>query len=317
MTDPNRPGFLGCLATSALVLMSCGGPATHQALHPTAAPARFWTNPSTKVCLVLSVAGPRGVAHLGAIEAVKSARGGVSCVIGTSFGAVAGSMYATAPTENVVERFHRFVDTYVEETRREKEDAATEGMLVLGVLGALTGGAGLVLGAGVGFGIGAQSVNEADRARFTAVLDRFYGQAQIERLPIPFATLYQARSDFGYRMQSAGSGDVAWAVTASAANPFMFQDVDVRTATTIDPGSDRVAAVPVEEACRLHPDAALLVVNLTDQPALFSSAMHCPTLEVRVPVPQGTAKTMMRGPEFDSYMLAGFNETLRVLARNP
>ena len=188
-------------------------------------------------------------------------------------------------------------------------------MLVLGLLGALTGGAGLVLGAGVGVGIGAQSVNEADRARFTAVLDRFYGQAQIERLDL-FATLYQARSDFGYRMQFASSGDVAWAVTASAANPFMFQDVDVRTATTIDPGSDRVAAVPVEEACRLYPDAALLVVNLTDQPAFFSSAMRCPTLEVRVPMPQGTAKTMMRGPEFDSYMLAGFNETLKVLAPN-
>ena len=121
MTNPKRPRSLACLAISALLLMSCGGPATGSGFTANAAPPRFWTNPSTKVCLVLSVAGPRGVAHLGAIEAVKSARGGVSCVIGTSFGAVAGSMYATAPKENAVERFHRFVDTYVEETRREKE----------------------------------------------------------------------------------------------------------------------------------------------------------------------------------------------------
>jgi NTE family protein len=118
-------------------------------------------------------------------------------------------------------------------------------------------------------------------------------------------------------MQSAESGDVASAVTASAANPFLFQDVDVRTASSIDPGSDRIAAVPVEEACKLHPDAALLVVNLTDQPMFFSASMHCPILEVRVSLPQGTARAMMRGPEFDADMRAGFNATTQALARNP
>jgi predicted acylesterase/phospholipase RssA len=277
----------------------------------------FWTDPQRKVCLVLSVGGPSGVAHLGAIEAVKKARGGVDCVVGTSFGAIAGSIYATAPLESAPERFERFIDAYLDQTRKDKEDGAVDGAIVLGALGALTGGVGLLVGLGAGAGLGADNVNDTDRVRFAAVMDRFYGHAALERLPIHFATLYQVQARFGYRMQAASAGNVAQGVSASAANPFLFQDVDVHTAQTIDPGSDRIAAVPVEAACQLYPDAALIVVNVTDQPIFFTGIMPCPVLDVRVPLQQAGVQAMMRGPEFELYVRAGFDAAAQALARNP
>jgi predicted acylesterase/phospholipase RssA len=139
------------------------------------------------------VGGAKGVAHLGAIEAVKQSGMKVDCVVGTSFGALAGSVYSTAPQENAPERYSRFMDAYVEQTRADKEDGALFGMLLFGALG----GAGSAVLAG-GF-LGEESVNERDRTRFVNVLDRFYGAETIERLPIQFATLYQQRTPASFR----------------------------------------------------------------------------------------------------------------------
>jgi hypothetical protein len=63
----------------------------------------------------------------------------------------------------------------------------------------------------------------------------------------------------------------------------------------MDPGADRVMAVPVEDACRLFPDAGLIVINVTDQDAFFSRAMQCPLLEVCVPLLPADVNAMMRG----------------------
>jgi NTE family protein len=307
-------------AIFAFASVSCGGGRDASSLPKSGAnqPKLFWTDPQRKVCLVLSVAGPKGVAHLGAIEAVKKSRGGVDCVVGTSFGAIAGSIYATAPLENTPERFERFVDAYVEQTRKDKKDGALDEAVALGALGALTGGLGwIVLGVGVGATDGESQVKEVTQARFAAVMDRFYGHAAMERLPVPFATLYQAREDLSYRTQLVSSGNVAQAVSASAANPFLFQDIELNSAQTMDPGLDPIAAVPVEDACRIHPDAALIVVNLTGHPFVFSGAMPCPLLDVPVLLPQANVHAMMRGAEFDSYVKAGFDVTAQALARSP
>lgn len=268
-----------------------------------------------KTCLVLSVAGLRGPAHFGAIEAVKAAGIKVDCVVGTSFGAVAGSMFVTSPDENVGERYLRFVDAYVEQTKRDKGDGAASGALLLGALaGLLTGGAGLILGAAVGGAAGAESVNERDRLRFVNVLNAYYGGANIESSRLPFATLFQQPSGTGLQMITATHGNLAAAVGNSSANPFIFQDVNCRSGQALDPGGDRVAAVPVEDACRLAPGARLIAINLTDQPAFFSASMKCPLLEVPIRLAPGTPKAMVRGPDFYAFALAGFLITQRALA---
>jgi len=267
-----------------------------------------------RTCLVLSVAGLRGPAHFGAIEAVKAAGIKVDCVVGTSFGAVAGSMYVTSPDENVGERYLRFVDRYVEQTKQDKGDGAAGGALLLGALGGLlTGGAGLVLGAALGGTAGANSVNEADRQRFVTVLNAYYGGANIEDSRVPFATLFQQPSGTGLQMVTAARGNLAVAVGNSAANPFIFQDVNCRSGQALDPGADRVAAVPVEDACKLVPGSRLIAINLTDQPAFFSASMNCALFEIPIRLPPGTPKNIVRGPEFYAFAAAGFLTTKRAL----
>ncbi len=279
---------------------------------PIVAPAQVV---SQRTCLVLSVAGLRGPAHFGAIEAVKAAGIKVDCVVGTSFGAVAGSMFVTSPGENVAERYLRFVDQYVEQTKQDKGDGAAGGALIAGALGGLlTGGAGLLLGAALGGTAGADNVNERDRQRFVSVLNNFYGGANIEGSRVPFATLFQQPVGTGLQMVTATRGNLATAVGNSAANPFIFEDVNCRSGQPLDPGADRVAAVPVEDACRLAPGSRLVAINLTDQPAFFSASMKCPLLEIPIRLPPGTPKNIVRGPEFYAFAAAGFVITQRALA---
>jgi predicted acylesterase/phospholipase RssA len=248
---------------------------------------------------------------------VKRARHEVDCVIGTSFGALAGSMYATAPSEYVPDRYLAFMDAYVTRTRADKEQGFLGGLVIGGLIGAATGGIGLAIGALGGGQLGAEAVYERDRKRFVNVLHEFYGGAVIERLPVRFATLYQERATYGLRPRRVQIGDLSNAVGASAANPLIFQDVNVRADQAIDPGVDRVAAVPVEDACQLFPRAALIAINVTDQAAFFSGAMRCPLLEVRVPLQQEDVQALTRGPKFDAYVKAGFDATAQALAANP
>lgn len=258
-------GTLSCglrCRLSLLVILLCGCAETRASVVRVLPPPSAPSVPQ-RTCLVLSVGGYQGPAHFGAIEAVKAAQIKIDCVVGTSFGAVAGSMFVTAPNENVGERYLRFADQYVERTKREKGDAALSGAAIAGILGAIiTGGSGLVVGALVGGSAGAGTVNERDRQRFQTVLNKFYGGASIETSSMAFATLHQKASGTGMQNVPVTSGNLADAVASSAANPFIFQDVKLRAGERLDPGADRVAAIPVDDACRFAPDAQLIVINL-------------------------------------------------------
>ena len=110
------------------------------------------------------------------------------------------------------------------------------------------------------------------------------------------------------------SGDLAQAVGASIANPFVFDDVDVTHAPKIDPGSDRVAATPVEDACRLFPDANLLVVNISGAPAFTSSSMRCPVREVMIDVAAPSPEAFLQGGDvFDRAWTVGHDAVTAAL----
>jgi NTE family protein len=270
-------------------------------------------------CLVLSVGGPDGVAHVGAVAAVKEARLPISCVVGTSMGALVGALYATAPGEDTAARLRRLARAYEDETRAE---ARRKGV-VLGLLfGAVawvaseTKAAAPVLAAGAGYLLGALGTAPLDRERLVRVMRHFFDGALIERLPVAFMTLYQRPRGNGLELVAARAGDLAEAVGGSVANPLLFPDVEIASAERLDPGADRMAAVPIDDACRAFPGANLLVVNVTGRPAVASAAMRCPVREILVAPAGLPAEEAFRfGPAFDGAVRAGHAATARALAR--
>lgn len=271
-----------------------------------------------RTCLVLSVGGSRGVAHLGAIAATKQSGLRIDCVVGNSMGALVGSLFASAPAQDTTERYKAFIKAYVERT---KSDAGDNGVLA-GLVGAglvlISGGAALpaLLAAGGGYVVGASSTNKLDNERLVQVLDRCYGGLAIEQLPMPYTTFFVERNGASTRQVERRTGNLAEAVGASVANPFIFEDINVRAAGALDPGLDRVAATPIEDACRLFPDARLLAVNVTGQPLFYSSLMHCPVIEVRVDA-NTPDEAILPGVEFDAAVMGGCQATMRALAALP
>jgi predicted acylesterase/phospholipase RssA len=254
--------------------------------------------PTRLNCLVLSVGGPDGVAHLGAIRALRDARVPIGCVVGNSMGAVVGALYASAPGADTTQRYRAFAGDYVAAAHAEASDSGG----LLGALGAVvglaTGGVGwAVAGALGGYAAGASSVRPADHQRLVRVLDRTLQRAQIEALPLPFVTMYQVP---GGRMMVERRGPTAAAVGASAANPFVFQHLDVRTMRQLDPGLDRLARVPSDQACIEHPGARLIVINVTEGEPLLTNGHACEIVHVRVRVTPMTPQAALQlGPEFD------------------
>jgi hypothetical protein len=137
----------------------------------------------------------------------------------------------------------------------------------------------------------------------------------METLPVPFATLHHERQGDGLRLVVDRTGDVAHAVGASIANPFVFDDVDVTRAPALDPGSDRIAATPVDDACRLFPRSNLLVVNVGGAPAVVTmAAASCAIREVMIDVPLVPPESLLgRDPAFEAAWRSGYDAVAAAL----
>jgi hypothetical protein len=111
---------------------------------------------------------------------------------------------------------------------------------------------------------------------------------------------------------------LAAAIGASIANPFVFEDVDVAHALKIDPGSDRVAATPVQDACAMFPDANMLVLNVQGTPAFHDARMTCPLREVVIDVADLPPEALFsEHPDFGTAWRQGHDATAAALARPP
>jgi hypothetical protein len=145
-------------------------------------------------------------------------------------------------------------------------------------------------------------------------MDDLMGGASIETLPVPYATSYQQRMGDGLGIVVARTGNVAQAVGRSIANPYIFANLDVVAAGQVDPGADRASMTPVDEACRLFPDANLLAINVTDQPAFYRAEMRCPLREVRVdPGPLDAEAVFRLEADFGRAVRAGHDATAAAL----
>jgi len=270
-----------------------------------------------RTCLILSVGGGKGLAHLGAIDALKQRNVRVDCVMGNSMGAVVGSLYASAPELDLRTRYQDFLAAYERKSRRE---AAGRGALgaALGFLAVVLSGGALapaVAAGALGAVGGAATVSRLSHERFEKALNTFYAEMQIEQLPIPFVTSYQEPTPQGLQRVMVTQGNLAEAVAASAANPLLFPDMELRR---IDPGADRVSAVPVHDACTLFPGARLIAINVTGEPAFYRSDLGCEVREIRVDVAEPPAEAFRgAGPEFDALYSAGYSAVLKALQAQP
>lgn len=276
---------------------------------------------------MLSVGGPRGVAHLGAIAAVREAGIHVDCVVGNSMGSLVGGLYAAAPARDTEALFRKVSAEYIAETKAEAAKNGAIGAAVGGLLGAAVGAAlggkdgakaaaaaGAMLGAGSGFALGAGETAKLDRDRLVRVLNRVLADARIERLPVAYATTFQQRSDNGLSLVVTRDGNLAEAVGRSIANPFIFSNLDVVKQGQVDPGADRASMTPVDEACRLFPDANLLAINVTDEPAFYRAGMRCPLREVHVdPGPLDAEAVFKLEADFTRAVKAGHDATALAL----
>jgi predicted acylesterase/phospholipase RssA len=290
----------------ALLLLACGG--SPEAKSPTE---------PVRTCLVLSVGGPKGIAHIGAIAAVKQLGIPIQCVVGNSMGALIGSLYATAPGSDTAGRYRALMTSYVETTAAEARDRGLLGGLLVGGLVLLAGGDALPVLAGGATGalIGAESVDKQSFERFHSVLNRYYGGAFVERLPVPFATMHQRIADDASGMVDVRSGNLASAVAASVANPLLFTRLDPRRTGVLDPGVDRVAAIPIDDACRMFPNSRLIAINVTGKAAFVSTHMNCEVVEIDVSAPVANPAKVLVGqdPDFTDVVNTGYRAALAVL----
>lgn len=263
LTRRRTPRILGSLAILVFVLAGCS----------TRPPA--FGRRASRTCLVLSVGGTRGMAHAGAVDALVESGLHFDCVYGNSAGALVGAVLAASPREPVTPRMQRLLVGNVDAGHQQASERAFGGALVgllFGPVGALVGGA-----------AGAASTPRVHLGRAVGVLDQQLGGVRIEDLPIAYRSSHYVRNDEGVDFVEDSHGNLASAVGRSVANPFIFEDVGVvEVGGAIDPGVDRVSAVPVFDACRAFPDAALVVLNATDHEP-FEHGVTCERLMISLP----------------------------------
>lgn len=193
-------------------------------------------------CLVLSGGGARGMAHIGVIKVLERERIPVDCIVGTSMGAVVGSLYASGLTADEIEArvraldwttmFSDRVDRTVYPQRRKAEDRT---FLAKGGLGLRDGKLAIP-----------PSLFEGQRlavALRTSLLVSA-GINDFDALPIPYRAV-------GTDLETGeavvmGEGDLVNAVRASMAVPGAFAPVTWGERSLIDGGV--AMNLPIEAA---------------------------------------------------------------------
>ncbi len=154
----------------------------------------------TKVGLALGSGASRGLAHIGVIRALEERGVRVSCIAGTSMGALVGSVYASGNLQRLADDFRNF------DWRR-----------IASLLDPVFPRSGLV-----------------DGQRVARFIDEYVSQDPMESLPLPFravATDLTAGTEV-----VLGSGGLTEAVRASIAVPGLLTPVQQQNRILVDGG---------------------------------------------------------------------------------
>ena len=225
-------------------------------------------------CLVLSGGGARGMAHMGVIRVLERERVPIDCIVGTSMGAVIGSLYASGMPAVEIEKQMRalpwsemFVDRLDRRKftlRRKIEDRS---FLAKGGFGLRDGKLGVP-----------PSLFEGQRLALSlrAALMPSAGIERFDELPIPFRAI-------GTDLETGDAvvmdnGDLVNAVRASMAVPGVFAPVSYGERSLIDGGiavnlpvdiarqwgAKRIIAVDISATLKTR-DQLLDPFSITDQ----------------------------------------------------
>lgn len=227
-----------------------------------------------KTCLVLSGGGARGIAHVGVIRALERERVPVDCIVGTSMGAVVGSLYASGLSADDIEKAVQavdwndvFRDASARTDRPLRSRLQDRSFLVNAAIGYRAGR----------FGIPRSLVQGQ---RLGLVLRGFLlpaaGIEDFDELPTPFRAV-ATDLETGNAVVLA-RGDLATAVRASMAVPAVFPPVELDgrllsdggTSSNLpigvarDLGATRIIAVDISAPLRPR-DELTTPLNITDQ----------------------------------------------------
>lgn len=178
---------------------------------------------SKNVALVLSSGGARGLAHIGAIDALVERGYHIHAIAGTSMGSVVGGMYACGK----LEEFREFI------TSLSRLDVYR--LIDLGI-----NKKGLIKG-----------------ERVFGEMKHFVGDIRIEDLPIPFAAV--SADLIKNSAVIFTEGDLLAALRASSAIPSLVLPVSINEALLVDGGI--VDPLPIEYVKRIDGDI-LVAVNV-------------------------------------------------------
>jgi len=216
------------------------GPAAAQAESPMppAGPA------PERTCLVLSGGGARGIAHIGVLKVLERERIPIDCIVGTSMGAVIGSLYAAGLSADEVEQAvlsirwsDVFSDSAARVDRPFRRRQLDRSFLLESAVGYRAGRFGIPLSLlqGQNLGLALRGVLLP-----VATIDNF------DALPIPFrAVATDLESGEGVVLSA---GDLAQAVRASMAVPGVFPPVEINDRLLIDGGTASNLPVSVARA---------------------------------------------------------------------
>ena len=239
---------------AAFTMLASSGPGTASPAAPVAVPAK-----APRIGLALSGGGARGIAHVGVLKVLDELRIPISCVTGTSMGAIVGATFAagTPPAEmekivlaadwNSIFRDKPPRDEIA--VRRKIDDYKTLWAPEFGVKDG-----GLALPKGVIAGVSIESF-------FRAMTSPALGITDFNKLPIPFRAM--ATDIETGESVVLGRGSVAQAMRASMSVPGAMAPVEIDGRLLVDGGiADNL---PIDEARKLCADV-VIAVNISTPP---------------------------------------------------
>lgn len=182
----------------------------------------------TKVALVLGGGGARGLAHLGVLKSLEKAGVKIDLVVGCSFGALVGAMYAQSRSSEAVEtRLRAFLETDAYHRLGIDKLSAKNGRSE-DYFGKLVRN----LRNWVILNVGAQRPSLLKSDRLEGVTDFLLDEMKIEDCAIPFAC--NATDLISGSAHLFTEGDLRTAVRSSMTIPGIFPPVAYRQALMVD-----------------------------------------------------------------------------------
>lgn len=241
---------------------------------------------TNKKVLVLSVGAERGIAHIGAIKAFNEKNIKFDAVFGNSMGALTGVFYAFAPNQNISSRYQKLMNEYLPQNSLSKGWAYFYGL---------------------------------DIDKFSSTLNNILNEGKIGENTIPFATSYFHIKDRHQQLIIAETGYLAENVARSVNNPLIFTSKAIQEIQYLDPGFDRISAIPVEDACKLYGPSKIYAINVTEDEIFVTPKMNCKVVEIKIPnLDKINMENALYGkdPDFKRIIDHGYKIVKEALERN-